>query len=65
MWYFLKITENTAFNVAFRLWSPIYTIQPVVKLVWQLVVSCIETFNRLSNPFDNRLYRVYSRLSCI
>jgi len=35
--------------------------------VWQPVVSCIQTFNRLSNPFDNRfvnrLYRVYSRLS--
>jgi len=34
---------------------------------WQPVVSCIQTFNRLSNPFDNRfdnrLYRVYSRLS--
>jgi len=41
--------------------------QPVVKRVWQPVVSCIKTFNRLSNPFDNRfdnrLYRVYSRLS--
>jgi len=33
----------------------------------QPVVSYIRTFNRLSNPFDNRfnnrLYRVYSRLS--
>ena len=41
--------------------------QPVVKLVWQPVVSCIQTFNWLSYPFDyrfdNRLYRVYSRLS--
>jgi len=42
--------------------SPVYTIQPVVKLVWQTVNvcihdtrSCIQTFNRLSNPFDNRL----------
>jgi len=51
--------------------SPVYTIQPVVKLiakpVWQQVVSCIQTFNRLSNLFDNwfgnRLYCVYSRLS--
>jgi len=46
---------------------PVYTIQPIVKPVWQLVVSCIQTFNWLSNPFDNRfdnrLYRVYSRLS--
>jgi len=52
-------------------YSPVYTIQPVVKTVvkpdWQPVVSCIQTFNRLSNPFDNRFhkrrYRVYSRLS--
>ena len=29
--------------------SPVYMIQPVVKPV----VSCIQTFNRLSNPFDN------------
>jgi len=43
---------------------------PVVKPFWQLVVSCLQTFNRLSSPFDNRfdkrlkkrLYRVYSRL---
>jgi len=26
-------------------WSPVYTIQPVVKPVWQPVVSCIQTFN--------------------
>jgi len=40
----------------------VYTIQPfvkpvvkaVVKPVWQQVVLCIQTFNRLSNPFDNR-----------
>jgi len=42
----------------------VYTMQPVVK---QAVVSCMQTFNRLSNPFDkwfdNRLYRVYSQLS--
>jgi len=41
----------------------VYTIQPVVKPVWQPVVSCIQTFYRLSNPFDNWLYRVYSRFS--
>ena len=40
--------------------SPIYTIQPVVKPVWQRDVSCIQIFNR---GFDNRLYRVYSWLS--
>jgi len=32
--------------------------QPVVKPVWQPVVLCIQTFNQLSNPFDNPLYRV-------
>jgi len=41
--------------------------QLVVRPVWQSVVSCIQTFNRLSNTFDNwfynRLYHVYSRLS--
>jgi len=45
----------------------VYTIQPVVKPivkpVWQPVVSCKQTFNRLSNPSDKQLYRVYSRLS--
>jgi len=45
----------------------VYTIQPfvkpIVKPVWQPVVSCIQTFNWLSNPLDKRLYRVYSRLS--
>ena len=43
----------------------VYTIQPVVKLV----VSCIQTFNRLSNQFDNwidnRLYRVNGALECM
>jgi len=38
--------------------SHVYTIQPVVKPVvkpdWQPVVSCIQTFNRLSKPFNNR-----------
>jgi len=34
---------------SFAALSPVYTIQPVVKPVWQLVVSCIQTFNRLSN----------------
>ena len=50
----------------------VYTIQPVVKRVWQPVwqpvVSCIQTFNRLSNQFDNRvhnrLYRVNGALRC-
>jgi len=30
----------------------------IVKPVWQPVISCIQTFNLLSNRFDNRLYRV-------
>ena len=35
-------------------WQPaVYTIQPFVKRV----VPCIQTFTRLSNRFDNRLYR--------
>jgi len=46
--------------------KPVYTIQPVVKPVEQLVaqpVECLFTrcsrlFNRLLNRFDNRLYRV-------
>jgi len=28
--------------------SPVYTIQPVVKPVWQQIVSCIQTFTRLT-----------------
>ena len=30
-------------------WMFVCTIQPVVKPVWQPVVSCIQTFNQLSN----------------
>jgi len=48
-------------------WMFVYSIQPVVKPVWQPVVSCIQTFTRLSNRFDNRfdnrLYRVNGALS--
>ena len=43
--------------------SPVSTIQPVVKPVSQLVVSCIQTFNWLSNLFDKWLCCVYRRLS--
>jgi len=35
--------------------NPVYTIQPVVKLVWQSAVPCKQTSNRLSNRFDNQL----------
>jgi len=44
-------------------WMFVYTIQPVVKPVWQPVVSCIQTFNRLLNRFDKRLYRVNGALA--
>ena len=43
-------------------WMFVYMMmmQPVVPLVWELVgqlsVSCIQTFNRLSNRLFNRLY---------
>ena len=55
-------------------WMFVYTIQPIVKPVWQRVwqrvwqpvVSCIQTFTRLANRFDNwfgnRLYRVNGAL---
>ena len=50
-----------------RSWSPVYTIQPVVKpvvkQVWQPVVSCIQTFNRLSNSFHNWFNK--TAVSCI
>jgi len=32
---------------------------PVVKPVWQLAKCLYTRYNRLSNPFDNRLYCVY------
>jgi len=62
---------STLQNIGQYSLSPVYMIQPVVKRVVKRVrqpgVSCIQTFNRLSNPFgnrfDKRLYRVYSRLS--
>ena len=43
--------------------SPIYTIQLVVKPVWQPIKCLYTWYNRLSNQlsdrFDNRLYCVY------
>ena len=44
-------------------WMFVYTIQPVVNQLWQPIVSCIQTFTRLSNRFDNRLYRVNGALN--
>ena len=38
--------------------SPIYMIQPVVKPDSQPVKCLYTRYNRLSNRFDNRLYRV-------
>jgi len=47
-------------------WMFVYTTQPFVnpvrQRVWQPVVSCIQTFTRLSNRFDNRLYYVNGAL---
>jgi len=49
-------------------WMFVYMIQPVVQLVvksvWQPFVSCIQTFSRLSNQFDSRLYRVNGATCC-
>jgi len=38
--------------------NPVCTIQPVVKSVEQPATSCKQTFYRLFNRFDSRLYRV-------
>ena len=56
--------KNCNFAARFRRHlSPVYTIQPVVKPVWQLVKCLYTRHNRLSNwlsnRFENRLYRVY------
>jgi len=42
----------------YRVWYPVYMIQPIVKPVVQPAVLCKQTSNRLSNRFDNKLYRV-------
>jgi len=59
-------TPEAFWNTVHRHLHSIYTIQPIVKLVVQPVgqpVGCLYTrysllFIRLSNRFDNRLYRV-------
>ena len=47
--------------------KPVYTIQPVVKPVWQPVKCLYTRYNRLSNRLSNRsynwLYRVYKHLT--
>jgi len=65
------VADNFSGIIACKSSSPIYTIQPVVKPVvkpvWQSVKCLYTRYNQLSiwlsNPFDNWLYRVYSRLS--
>jgi len=58
MWYRVYTVEFIHYH-----WSPVYTIQPVVKRVIKPVGQpgkCLYTrYNRLSNWFDNRLYRVH------
>ena len=39
-------------------WSPVYTIQPVVKPVWQPVGCLFTRYSWLSHQLYNRLYRV-------
>ena len=46
------IADVASWSVRNAFLSPVYTIQPVVKPVWEPVVSCIHTSNQLSNPFD-------------
>jgi len=41
----------------------LYIVKPVVKRVWQPFECLYTRYNRLSNRFDSRLYRVYSQLS--
>jgi len=63
----LNNTTSVSLHLNVQLISPIYTIQPVVKPVWQLGKILYTRYNRLSNPltnrFDKRLYCVYSLLS--
>jgi len=65
-------TNSCSFNRLSRrvvqpVWQPaVYTIQPFVKLivkwVWQPVECLYTRYNRLSNRFNNRLYRVKGAL---
>ena len=69
--HFLKFSYVTNFSVCeTRIWWKLQTISKAPFTRYNLlsnrpVVSCMQTFNRLSNPFDNRydnrLYRVYVR----
>jgi len=70
--YTMQPVVQPAAQLNSRLYNRFDTIQPVVQPVvkpvwqpqpaWQLVVSCIQTFNRLSNRIDNRLYSVNGAL---
>jgi len=45
------LKEGSSWSV---LLNPVYTIQPVVKRVWQPAVSCKQTSKQLSNRLSNR-----------
>jgi len=49
--------KHLAAEVGLQDLKPVYTIQPVVQLVWQPAVSCKQTSNRFLNGFDNRVER--------
>ena len=42
------MSQQQRWNLLKSCQIPVYTIQPVVKLVWQPVISCIQNINRLS-----------------
>jgi len=48
-----RLSNCTNERSHWRLWNPVYTMQPIVQSViqplWQPAVSCIQTFNRLNN----------------
>jgi len=48
------LKEGSSWSV---LLNPVYTIQPVVKRVWQPAVSCKQTSKQLSNRLSNRLWQ--------
>jgi len=60
-WCVQSLTANPELSLC-----PIYTIQPVVKLVWQPVECSYTRYSWLSNRFDNRFNnRLYTRYSCL
>jgi len=67
---FVKVVDHVrSWNQSTVVLYPVYTIQPVVKLVWQPAEPCKQTSNRLShrlsNGFDNRLnVCIHDRTGC-